>query len=48
MPPASSSKAVLKSISDDIRAQNFEDALEKVKTFLQKEPKNYQGSVQHG
>lgn len=44
MPPAaSSSKAVLRSISDDIRQQKFDDALEKAQAFLQKEPKNYQG-----
>lgn len=42
-PAASSSKAVLRSISDDIRQQKFGDALEKVQGFLQKEPKNYQG-----
>jgi hypothetical protein len=38
----SSSKAVLRAISDAIRQQKFEDALEKVQAFLQKEPKNYQ------
>lgn len=39
----SGSKAVLRSISDDIRQQKFGDALEKAQAFLQKEPKNYQG-----
>ncbi|KAK0384382.1 hypothetical protein NLU13_8469 [Sarocladium strictum] len=40
-----SSKAILKSINDAIRQQQYGDAANKAKAFLEKEPKNYQGHI---
>jgi superkiller protein 3 len=37
-----SSKAILKSINDAIRQQQYGEAVDKAKSFLEKEPKNYQ------
>jgi superkiller protein 3 len=37
------SKAALKSINDAISNQQYEDAINKAKAFLEREPKNYQG-----
>lgn len=38
-----SSKAALKAINDAIRQQQYGDAVVKAKSFLDKDPKNYQG-----
>jgi superkiller protein 3 len=40
-----SSKAILKSINDAIRQQQYGDAVAKARSFLEKEPKNYQAYV---
>ncbi|KAL7790272.1 hypothetical protein V8C37DRAFT_182235 [Trichoderma ceciliae] len=39
------SKAALKGINDAVRQQKFDDAIEKARDFLKKEPKNYQGHI---
>ncbi|UNI17453.1 Superkiller protein 3 [Purpureocillium takamizusanense] len=41
----SGSKALLKSINDAIRQQNFDDAIEQAQGYLKKDPKNYQALI---
>ncbi|KAH6606172.1 superkiller 3 [Trichoderma cornu-damae] len=39
------SKAALKGINDAVRQQKFDDAIDKARDFLKKEPKSYQGHI---
>lgn len=44
----SGSKAALKAINDAIRTQNFDDAITKAQDLVDKDPKSYQGYLDHG